>query len=126
MVGRTVPLVVNILMTALAGIGLHEELAGNFLFAVNLRRTGEEISLRPVALAIHAFGRHLGILYSVARLPTLPHVVCAVADDGKHSQAERHTDDSGHDFRSCPGFPAAVSAPPVGHQEAKSRARKND
>src|SRR5207302_2769925 len=121
MVGRTVPLVVNIFVAALAGIGLHEELAGDFLFAVNLRRTGKEIALGTVALAIHAFGRHLGILYSVARFPTLSHVVRGVAYGRKHSHAERHTEDSGHDFRSCPGFPAAASAPPVGHQEAKSR-----
>src|SRR5436305_2811234 len=86
MVGRAEPLVVNIFVAALAGIGLHEELAGNFLFAVNLRRTGEEISLRTVALAIHAFGRHLGILYSVARLPSLAHIMRAVADDGKGSK----------------------------------------
>src|SRR5438309_9632907 len=109
MVGRTVPLVVDIFVAALAGIGLHEELAGNFLFAVNLRRTGEEIALRPVSLAIHAVGRHLGILYSIARLPSLAQILRAVADDVKGAQAERHSDSSGHNCLSRSGFPQPAS-----------------
>src|SRR5690349_24010203 len=125
MVGRTEPLVINIFVAAFARIGFHEELAGNFLFPVNLRRTGEEIAFRAITLAIHAFGRHLGILYSVARLPTLSKVVRAITDDGKGSQAERHPDSSGHNFRSRTGFPSAASAPPVRHQQTQSRDRKS-
>src|SRR5947209_17738371 len=106
MVGRAEPLVVNIFVAALARIGLHEELAGNFLFAVNLRRTGEEISLRTVSLAIHAVGRHLGILNSIARLPNLAHIMRAVADVGMGSQAELHPDGSSHNSRSLTGFPS--------------------
>ena len=59
-VRRTEPLVVDIFVAALAGVGLHEKLAGNFLLAVDLRRTGEERALGAVAFAIHVVGRHRG------------------------------------------------------------------
>ena len=37
MMSRAVPLIVDIFVAALAGVRLHKELAGYFLFAVNLR-----------------------------------------------------------------------------------------
>ena len=80
MVRRAEPLVVDIFVAALAGVGLHEKLAGNFLLSVDLRRTGKERTLRTVALAIHVVGRHGGILNSVARLPTLADVAGTIAD----------------------------------------------
>src|SRR5713226_3843136 len=45
-VHRTEPLVVDVLVAALAGVGLHEILAGNFLSAIDLGGTGEEGALR--------------------------------------------------------------------------------
>src|SRR5579863_173042 len=88
MVRRAEPLIVNIFVAALAGVGLHEELAGNFLLAVNLRGTGEERSLGPVAFAVHVVGRHGWILDAAARLPTLSHVARTIADAGEQGQAD--------------------------------------
>src|SRR5260370_39438578 len=61
MVSRTVPLVVDIFVAALAGIRLHEELAGNFFSAIHLRGTGEKWAGGAVAFAVHADGRKGGI-----------------------------------------------------------------
>ena len=88
MMRRTEPLVVDVLVAALAGIGFHEKLAGNFLLAVNLRGTGKERAFRPIALAVHIVGRHRGILNAGARLPTLAQVVRTVANGGDHGQAD--------------------------------------
>src|SRR5438046_10368693 len=62
MVRRTEPLVVYVLVTALAGVGLHEEFAGNFSFTVDLGRAREERTLRAITFAAHVSGRHRGIL----------------------------------------------------------------
>src|SRR5215471_15341502 len=43
-------------MAALAGIGLHEKLARNFLASVNFGRAGKEVSPRTVTLLVHRFG----------------------------------------------------------------------
>ena len=40
-------------MSALAGVGLHEKLAGNFLLAIDLRRTGEERTVGAVATRLN-------------------------------------------------------------------------
>src|ERR1700688_494941 len=53
MVSGAVPLVVNIFVAALAGVGLHEELAGNFFSAIDLRGAGEECAVGAVAFTVH-------------------------------------------------------------------------
>ncbi len=74
MVGRAVPLVVDVFVAALAGVGLHEELAGNLLLAIDLRGTGKEVAVGAVAFAVHGVGRHGRIFDAIARLPTLADV----------------------------------------------------
>ncbi len=69
MVGRAVPLIIDIFVTALAGIGLHEELAGNFFSAIDLSGTWEERTGGPVALVIHGEWRQRRILYASALRP---------------------------------------------------------
>src|SRR5580692_1292995 len=86
-VGRAEPLVVDVFVAALAGVGLHEKLAGNFLVAVDLSGTREERSLRAIALAVHRVGRHGGVLDAVAGLPTYADILRAVTDAGKNRQA---------------------------------------
>src|SRR5216683_2654862 len=85
---RTEPLVVNVFMAALAGVGLHEKFAGNFLLAVDLRRTGEERAFGTVAFSIHVVGRHGRILDAASRLPALTHVMRAVADCGQQREGK--------------------------------------
>src|SRR6267378_1183642 len=69
MVGRAVPLVVDVLMAALAGIRLHEELAGNFFSAIDLRGTREKWAGGAVAFAVHADGRQSGIFNASMLVP---------------------------------------------------------
>src|SRR5579863_8436350 len=69
MMGRTEPLIVDVLVAALAGVGFHEELAGNFLAAINLGRTGKEWPIGAVALSIHSGRWHGGILNASLILP---------------------------------------------------------
>src|SRR5437660_12918693 len=92
MVRRTEPLVVDVLVTALAGVGLHEELAGNLLFAVDLRGAGKERALGAVALAVHGFRRHGGVLYTAARVPAFADVPRAVADCAQQCQEKGSAD----------------------------------
>ncbi len=88
MVRRAEPLVVDILVATLAGVGLHEKLAGDFLLSVDLRGTGKERALRTVPFAVHAVRRHSGILNAVARLPTFADVAGTVADPCKDNEAD--------------------------------------
>src|ERR1700733_11629578 len=106
MMRRTEPLVVNVFVAPLAGIGLHEELAGNFLLAVNLRRTREERSLGSIAFAAHVVGRHGGILDAASCLPTLPHIPRAVTDSGEDNQADCSAKNSGRGIRRQQSLPA--------------------
>src|SRR5229473_3218791 len=88
MMRRAEPLVVDVFVAALAGVGLHEELAGDFLPAVNLGRTGEERAFGTVAFSIHVVGRHRGIQDAASRLPTLTHVMRAVAYCGQQREGK--------------------------------------
>ena len=88
MVRRTEPLVVDILVATLAGVGLHEKLAGDFLLSIDLRGTGKKRTLRTIALAIHVVGRHGGIFNAVARLPTFADVAGTIADPRKDNEAD--------------------------------------
>src|ERR1051326_2534619 len=111
MVGRAEPLVVDILVAALAGIGFHEELAGNLLLAVYLRRTGKKRPFGSVAFAVHGFRGHGGILNAAARLPTFPHVVRAIAERSEHGKTDCDARDPGeHADVALLGFLCASSA----------------
>src|SRR5580765_1120 len=92
MVRGTEPLVVDVFVTALAGIGLHEKLTGNFLFAVHLRRTRKERTFGAVAFAIHVVGRHGRVLNAVARFPTATNVARCVTNSYEHGETEHNTD----------------------------------
>src|SRR5580704_16263559 len=94
MMGRTEPLIVDVLVAAFAGVGFHEELAGNFLSAVDLRGTGKEWPIRAVAFAIHAGRWHGRILNTGLILPArLTHITCARAHSGEYYQTNRAADD---------------------------------
>src|SRR5207237_10299214 len=86
MVGRTVPLVVDILVAALAGIRFHEELAGNFFSAIDLRRTGEKWASGAVAFAVHAAGRKGGIFNASMLVPAR---FAEIASDGRQHREHR-------------------------------------
>src|SRR5579863_143459 len=94
MVSRTEPLVVNIFVTALAGVRLHKKLARNPLLAINLRGTGKEWAIGPIPFAVHILRRHGWILNAGTRLPTLADVVRAVTDGCDHGQADCRAHDS--------------------------------
>src|SRR6266403_690962 len=84
MVSRAVPLVVDILVAALAGVRLHEELAGNLFSAIDLRGTGKKWAGGAVAFAVHADGRKGGIFN--ASMP-VPACFSEIASDGcQHRQ----------------------------------------
>ncbi len=88
MVRGAEPLVVDVLVAALTGVGFHEELAGNFLLAVDLRGTGEEWAVGAVAFTVHGVGRHGGILNAIADLPAFADVVRAVANGCERDQTD--------------------------------------
>src|SRR5208337_593286 len=67
MVGRAIPLLVDVLVTALAGIRLHEELARNFLSTIHLCGTGEKWAGGTVAFAVHGEGRQ-GWIFNASML----------------------------------------------------------
>src|ERR1700726_2882104 len=91
MVRRAVPLVVYILVTALAGVRLHEELAGNLFSAIHLRGTGKKWAGGAVAFAVHAHGRKGGISNASMLVPA---AFADIASDGpEHRQ---YCEDSGN------------------------------
>ena len=92
MVRGAEPLVVDVFVAALAGVRLHEKLAGNFLPAVHLCGTGEERAFGTVAFAIHVIGGHGRILNAVARFPTATHVPRSVTNSRKQREAEHNSD----------------------------------
>src|ERR1700676_3190850 len=111
MVGRTVPLVVDILVAALAGIRLHEELAGNFFSAIHLRGTGKKWAGGAVAFAVHAHGRKGGIFNASMLVPaTLPEIASA----GR--QHRQHCEDSGNAKNGMTRQPSMIAQPGRGDQ----------
>src|SRR6266567_3221535 len=119
MMRRAEPLVVNIFVTTLTGIRLHEKLAGNLLLPINLCRTREERALRPVAFPIHVVGRHRRILNAIARLPTLAHIMRTVAQTCKHRQTHCRAHSSCDDA----GFPQLSAVQPTCQQQAHTSER---
>src|SRR6267378_5960247 len=92
MVGRAVPLIVDILVTALAGIRLHEELAGNLFSAIHLRGTGKKWAGGAVAFAVHADGRKGGTFNASMLVPA---GFAEIASDGRqHRQHRKHRCDA--------------------------------
>src|SRR5271154_3475449 len=87
MVRRAVPLVVNILVTAPAGIRLHEELAGYFFSPIDLRGAGKKWPRGAVTFAIHAERRQRGILNAPVLVPA------SFADVTSDSRKRREDDE---------------------------------
>src|ERR1019366_3565737 len=120
MVGRAVPLVIDILMTALAGIRFHEKLAGNFFSAIDLRGTGEKWPAGAVAFAVHADGRQ-GRIFNA---PTLrPASFSKVASNG--SQHRQHHDYGGNAKSSMTGEPSAIAQTGRSHQAGAEKAQSD-
>src|SRR5437870_11422679 len=69
MMHRAVPLLIDVGMAALAGVGLHEVLRRNVAAMFGLRGAREEFSLRPIALAVHGFRRHERIGNTIRAFP---------------------------------------------------------
>src|SRR5262245_11330776 len=69
MMGRAVPLLVDILVAALACLRLHEVFRGYVVSVVGLHGAREEFPGRAVALAFHGCGRHSGIHDPVGAFP---------------------------------------------------------
>src|SRR6266851_5523507 len=111
MVSRTVPLVVDILVTAFAGIRLHEELAGNLFSAIHLRGTGKKWAGRAVAFAVHADGRKRGIFNASMLVPASFAEI--VSDGRQHRQHGKH---GGNAKNGATGEPSAIAQPGRGDQ----------
>src|ERR1019366_7692352 len=120
MVGRAVPLVIDILMTALAGIRFHEKLAGNLFSAIDLRGTGKKWPAGTVAFAVHADGRQ-GRIFNA---PTLrPASFSKVASHG--SQHRQHNDYGGNANGSMTGEPSASAQTGRSHQAGAEKAQSD-
>src|ERR1700675_639609 len=111
MVSRTVPLIVDILVTALAGIRLHEELAGNLFSAIHLRGTGRKWAGGAVAFAVHANGRKGGIFNASMLVPAR---FAEIASDGR--QHRQHGEYGGNAKNGMMGEPSAIAQPGCGDQ----------
>src|SRR3981189_3231902 len=106
MVSRTVPLVVDIFVAALAGIRLHEELAGNLFSAIDLRGTGEKWAGGAVAFAVHADGRKGGIFNASMLVPA---GFAEIASDRRqHRQHRKHRCDAKNGVT---GQPSMIAQP---------------
>src|SRR5271155_414266 len=69
MMRRALPLLIDVLMAASAGIGFHEVIRGDVLAVGRLRGTGKEGAVWAVAFAIHGCWRNLWILNLMRVLP---------------------------------------------------------
>src|SRR5450631_120165 len=86
MVGRAIPLVVDVLVAALAGIRFHKELAGNLFSAIHLRGTGEKRAGRAIAFAVHGERWQRGI----HNAPMLVPATFAKIASGRGERRERY------------------------------------
>src|SRR5690349_19978761 len=110
-------------MTALAGIGHHKELAGDFLVTVNLRGTGKEISLRPVAFLVHGCRRIRRILNSRLVEPACgAQIIGPKPESGECHQADRITQSRAADPRRQP----SLSADPRAEKQTDAQKADND
>src|ERR1700686_461493 len=111
MVSRAVPLVVDILVTALARVRLHEELAGNLFSAIDLRGAGKKWAGRAVAFAVHADGWKGGIFNPSMLVPA---AFAEIASDGR--QHRQHGEYGGNAKNGMTGHPSAIAQPGRGDQ----------
>src|SRR5581483_9154089 len=92
MVSGTEPLVVDVLMAALAGIGFHKKLAGNLLASIDLRGAGEKWALWSITLFIHTRGRVGGVLDARVVFPARgAEIPCSGSQRPKKNQSEGGT-----------------------------------
>src|SRR5450755_1933258 len=104
-VSRAGPLLVNVGVAALARVGLHEKLAGNFLLAVNLGGAGEKVALRAVAFVVHGFGRVGRILDDCVILPaSVARVPGRDGESGKQEKADGVSTSGLHKARRQPAL----------------------
>src|SRR5271154_5572679 len=92
MMSRTVPLIVNIFVTSLARIGLHEELTGNPFTAIHLRRAGEKWSGGTVTFAVHSERGERRILD--ARMPAPTSFAEVARSRRQHCQRTEYNNDA--------------------------------
>src|ERR1700716_2960101 len=111
MVSRAVPLIVDILVTTLAGIRLHEELAGNFFSAIHLRRTRKKWAGGAVAFAVHADGRKGGIFNPSMLVPA---GFAEIASDRR--QHRQHGEYGGDAKNGATRQPSMIAQPGLGDQ----------
>src|SRR5260370_32506287 len=116
MVSRTVPLVVDIFVAALAGIRLHEELAGNFFSAIHLRGTGKKWAGGAVAFAVHADGRK-GEICNASML--VPGAFAEIGSEGR--QRRQHCEDSGNGKNGMTRQPSIIPQPGRGDQASAEK-----
>src|SRR6185369_2831353 len=115
MVRGAEPLVVNVLVATLARVGLHEELAGDFLSAVNLRGTGKEWPLGSIAFFVHRRWRICGVLDAGAIFPSRSaEIPRTKPENPEHNQDQRRA------------RPNCRFAPCARDQESKTCGREND
>src|SRR5271155_29101 len=116
MMGRTVPLIVNVLVTALAGIRLHEELAGNLFTAVDLRGTGEKRAGGAVAFSVHGEGRQPWIFNPRMLVPTS--FAKVASNRRKHHQ---HREDGGNANSGMTRQPSEIAEAGRGNQSGTEK-----
>src|SRR5208283_3088171 len=110
MMRRTIPLLENVLVAALAGVGLHEELRRDLALARNLRRAGKERPGCAIAFVVHGTRSDLGVPDDEALAPGIARVLGADRDDNG---------DGDHAKRRNPGASvrlAAAAEPPSRQQ----------
>src|SRR5271166_5920770 len=120
MMGRAVPLLVDILVAAFAGVRLHEKLAGNFFSAVHLRGTGEKWAGGAIAFAVHGERWEGGILNASMLVPA--GFAEIAGDRGHHRQQRQYGGDAN---RSMTGQPSASAQFRSGDQAHAEKTRKN-
>ncbi len=84
-----IPLLIDVMVAALAGIRFHEVISRNFSRMGRLRRTGEEGAIGSVAFVIHRAGRRRRIADLIGALPAaLPDLPSAKPE--RRSQGQEH------------------------------------
>src|SRR4030088_391484 len=104
--GRTVPLVVDILVAALAGIRLHEELAGNFFSAIHLCGAREKWAGGAITFTVHGDGRKGGIFNASMLVPA---GFAEIASYGR--QHRQQCEQGGNAKNGVTGQPSMIAQP---------------
>src|SRR6185503_8719693 len=118
----TLPLLVDVGMASLTGVRLHEEFAGDLLFPINLRGTGEEITLGSVAFVVHRLRRVGRIMDAQRILPTrIARVITGPRESCQSDSADRITKNCATESRREP----ATLACPIGKQQSARHQRQD-